>query len=252
MQMKTGENEESAIWSVLMRLMKTGSVRLAVILPTALFLSAELSSAQPAIPAWVVYGIDTSGSYHLIDDALRTAAAQSTREAKHGDVWFFRQINDRSYDESAAILTVRCPAAPAPVVNPYDRKAKARQQAAAQALQQVLASAADYLRGFHPRPSHRTDVIGFFAKAGELLEAAPPNAVKEIRLSSDLADNVGQKAEVNLSGVRVIVSMFQGGASAQGAQMMRRTWSQRLLKWGAKDVQFLDPSQASVVEAIRR
>ncbi len=95
-------------------------------------------------------------------------------------------------------------------------------------------------------------MIGFFAKAGELLEAAPPNAVKEIRLSSDLADNVGQKAEVNLSGVRVIVSMFQGGASAQGAQMMRRTWSQRLLKWGAKDVQFLDPSQASVVEAIRR
>jgi hypothetical protein len=42
------------------------------------------------------------------------------------------------------------------------------------------------------RRSDKTDILGFLAKAGELLEAAPPGADKNIYIASDMNDNAGQ------------------------------------------------------------
>jgi len=225
------------------------------VLVALLLLGAGLALGQtatePAAARWIVYGLDTTGSYALVSQAQQRAAEQLARDSRPGDVWFFRQINDRSYDESAAILTVRLPSAPASVTNPFDRNARTRQQAANRRLEQVRRAAADQLRAFRAPSAPRTDVVGFLAKAGELLQGAPKDAERIVMIASDLADNIGRKAEVNLAGARVIVNMFQGGANPQAAQGIRRLWRDRLTRWGAREVSFLDPSQALVAEILK-
>jgi len=224
-------------------------------LVTLLFLGAGSGLGQTATEAtavrWIVYGLDATGSYALVSQAQEYAAQQLARDSRPGDVWFFRRISDRSYDESAAILTVRLPSAPAPVTNPFDRASRARQQAAFRRLEQVRRAAADQLRAFRAPSAPCTDIMGFLAKAGELLQGAPKDAERIVIIASDLADNIGRKAEVNLAGTRVIVNMFQGGANPQAAQGIRRFWRDRLTRWGAREVSFLDPSQALVAEVLK-
>jgi hypothetical protein len=45
--------------------------------------------------------------------------------------------------------------------------------------------------------------------------------------------------------------MFQSGADARDAQNRRKMWEDRLKRWGAKSVTFIDPSQISVGGTIK-
>jgi hypothetical protein len=200
---------------------------------------------------WNVFGLDVSGSYRLLDKASNGAADLLLREAAPGDVWWFRVIKDQSYDESAAIMTLRMPQAAPHSANVFDRRSRQQELSSERTIDQARRAAADYLRGFRMRRSDKTDILGFLAKAGELLEAAPPGADKNIYIASDMKDNAGQNPQIKLRNVSVFVWMFQSGADARDAQNRRKMWEDRLKRWGAKSVTFIDPSQISVGGTIK-
>jgi hypothetical protein len=234
------------------KVLVAASVIATVVTSQALFAQGPAPAPAASPARWVVYGIDVSGSYHLIDKAFQQAADQVATRAGSGNVWYFRVINARSYDDSAAILTLRCPPTALRTTNPFERAGRQRERDAAVKLDQARRAAADYLRRFRPKRADRTDVFGFLAKAGELLESAPDGTEKVLFVSSDLADNVGQRGAIKLAGVRVVIAVFQGGADAQATQNLRARWTERFLRWGARDVTFVDPSQAVVAELLGR
>ncbi len=206
----------------------------------------SVAAAQAAAPrrSWVVYLIDATGSYTLPRQALDKAAEEFGHSARPGDQWFFRIITNRSYSDRAAVLTVRCPDPLPTSSNPFDTRARQQQHRLQRSLARLKAATATRLLQFRPQVVRGTDIYGALAKSGELLAQAPALARKVLIIATDFGDTEKLETPTNLTGVEVLVALFQSGSSPSAARKARRFWTERLRQYGAIRMTWMDPSES--------
>ena len=207
--------------------------------------SATMEHATASPARWIVYEIDITGSYTMPRQALDQAAQEVLHSAVPGDTWFFRYLHNKSYNDHAAILTLRCPL----IKTTHNVLARQQQSAQERSAAKMRSDAARYLESLHPQPVYGTDIYGALAKAGELLADAPAGADRVLVLATDLGDTLRRPAEIKLTGVRVIVTLFQSGSDPRTAARLRRDWTKKIKGYGASEVTFIDPSETGRILA---
>lgn len=210
------------------------------------------ASAAPVAARRIVYFVDVTGSYTFPRQAFDQAAREVEQNARPGDTWFFRIINNESYNERSAIFTLRCPAPVVERVNPFDSRSRARAAARERSFAALKAAAARQLRQYHHAPVIGTDIYGALAKAGELFADAAPGTRKVLVMATDFGDTRRRRAAISLHGVEVIVGLFEGGSRPAFAQRMKKTWAARLRHYGATRITFLDPSEGLTSSLLER
>lgn len=213
------------------------AVLLAGCAPTAS--GAPSSPAPPAAPpTWTVIGIDRSGSYSFLEPGRQMALA-AVREAKPGDTIVVRWISGNSYRNAEFALRFT-----APVVNVrdcsnrYDATCKSENLAAKLADQQARAAALAQVRDLRVGSASKTDLVGFLLAASEVLATAPPSAVRQVWLATDLLDNVQRyQLPVDLAGAKVSVRGLQN-EDPERAMALRAEWHGRFASYGAGEVRF--------------
>jgi hypothetical protein len=190
----------------------------------------------------VLVGIDVTGSYVLLDQALPLAAEFFFSNAKPGDTWTFRWIEKNSYSDRAVIpvlgtkSSVTLPLLPPKPTNPFDKKAKLTYLLRVQEVMTLKKKVADTLRALRRQPDVETDIWSFFAKAQDL-------KVTDIVMFTDLEDTMKREIPLKLEGVRVWLLGFQSGKDPKQAAKRRAYWTDVLTKAGVQKVVFHDISQ---------
>jgi len=202
----------------------------------------ETPQAAVASERRVLVGIDVTGSYALLRQALPLAAEFFVINAKPGDTWMFRLIERNSYSDRAAIpvlgnkSSVTLPVLPPKPTNPFDKKAKLAYLLRLREVTIIKQKVANALSALKKQPVIGTDIWGFLAKAQDL-------KVTDIVMFTDLGDTMNRKMPVKLEGVRVWVLGFQSGKDPKEAARRRTYWTDILTKAGVQKIVFHDISQ---------
>lgn len=198
------------------------------------------ASAPPAAtpPTWTVIGIDRSGSYSFLEPG-REMAIEAVRIARPGDTIIVRWISDNSYRNAEFALRYT-----APIVetrdcsNRYDAACRRENLAAKLAEQQAREGALAQVRDLQVAASGKTDIAGFLLAASEALAGAPPDAVRQVWLATDLLDNVRlYQLPVDLAGAKAFVRGLQNN-DPEKSVALRAEWQERLARYGASEIRF--------------
>lgn len=197
------------------------------------------AAAPHAPPTWTVIGIDRSGSYAFLEPG-REMALTAVREATPGDTIIVRWISDNSYRNTDFVLRFAASGAALRDCsgNPYDTKCRRENLAAQLATKVDRDKAIAQVRELQVAAAPKTDIVGFLLVAAEVLAAAPPDAVRQVWLATDLLDNVRQyNLPVDLAGAKVFVRGLENDDPAK-AVALRAEWQERFVRYGASDVLF--------------
>jgi hypothetical protein len=190
----------------------------------------------------VLVGIDVTGSYSLLPQALPLVAEFFVMNAQPGDTWIFRWIERSSYSDRAAIpvfngkASVTLPSLPDKPSNPFNKREKLAYLLGVRNVVTVKKQVAETLRALRRKPVRGTDIWGFLAKAQDL-------KVSDIVMFTDLGDTMHNEVPLKLDGVRVWVLGFQSGRNPRETKKRQAYWTDKLKKAGVSAIWFHDISQ---------
>jgi len=199
----------------------------------------------------VLVGIDITGSYALLPQALPLVADFFVMNSMPGDTWIFRWIERTSYSDRAAIpvfkgkSSVTLPPLRKPS-NPFDKRGKVKYLSR---LREVIAirkqvtenlkdltKKAQEIRTLQRERVRGTDIWGFLIKAQDL-------GVSDIVMFTDLGDTMRNEMPLRLDGVRVWILGFQSGKKPKETAKRRAYWTSVLRKAGVSEISFFDISE---------
>lgn len=202
-------------------------------------------------PDVVVFAIDRTGSYNLTTQAMNMAANLLVKSAQPGDLFFFRYISDQSYADAEAIFTLKLPAITSVTANPFDPKARRQLKSDHKKINQLKDVAASRLRNKTPNQAPNTDIYGAVIKASEIFSDYDTGTYssKIFIMATDLKDNLNRPGKMDLTGVKVVILMFESDVNPQATQERKEYWKKLLLENKACCVEFFDHSQP--IESIK-
>ncbi|MFA0783752.1 hypothetical protein [Fervidibacter sacchari] len=189
----------------------------------------------------VLVGIDVTGSYALLPQALPLAAEFFMMNAMPGDTWTFRWIERDSYSDRAAIpvfkgkSSVLLPSLRKPS-NPFDKRAKLKYLLGVKEVNAIKTQVARNLRALRRQQVRGTDIWGFLAKAQDL-------KVSDVVMFTDLGDTMRNELPLKLDGIRVWILGFQSGKNPREAAKRRAYWTNVLKRAGVSEIFFFDFTQ---------
>ena len=199
----------------------------------------------------VLVGIDITGSYALLPQALPLVADFFMMNSVPGDTWIFRWIERNSYSDRAAIpvfkgkSSVTLPPLCKPP-NPFDKRGRVkyllRLREVIAIRKQVtenlkdLTKKAQEIRTLQRERVRGTDIWGFLIKAQDL-------GVSDIVMFTDLGDTMRNEMPLRLDGVRVWILGFQSGKKPKETSKRRAYWTSVLRKAGVSEISFFDISE---------
>lgn len=217
-----------------MRNLPVSFVTLSLVSALAITACTERSPARQsgradtsAISHAVVCGIDISGSYQIRSVGLE-ACLREIERAGTGTV-NVRWIGESSYRNTAFVGGVDLPPTEDCATNPFDLQCRRRNSL----IDQLKAAEIARIRALTPPEAHRTDIMGFFAAAADVLNQAPEDATRRIVLATDGVDNVGYALIDDLTGVDVRFVGFQTDSDPSAVRDLQESWQRLLGELGA-------------------
>jgi len=192
-----------------------------------------------------MFGLDETGSYSLRNRAV--ALIQSVIAGlKPRDVMFLRMITASSFTDDCSVFRLEVPAQNCrQPENKFNQRARAEYRRCLQQVQAVKAQAMAMVARLEPQKSGRTDLWGFLAAAAQRLESEGKAGDRRLLIvCSDMVSNVKRDVAVDLSGVEVLVVLWEAGEDPAAAQRLQNYW-RRVLVGQAKatSVRFVSPDQ---------
>jgi hypothetical protein len=195
--------------------------------------------SKPKPSLIIVLGIDETGSYKLWPQ-VKNAATVIIKQLEPGDIFYFRRITDASYLDSCTIFRLELPVIEeSKNDNPFNRKSKNRKSSQIMRINSLKREALHRLAAVKFTNAKRTDIFGFLAAAGDRFSLAPKSFHRLLIIASDLKDNIGYKAKLDLSGAYVAVIGFQTSKDPAETQRLKDYWIKKLNHAGAVKVIFL-------------
>lgn len=204
---------------------------------------AETASAG----RFVVIGVDRTAGYDQMTAVGIAIAVDYVKHAGLGDEVVVRWISDRSYQADQLVGHLKVPTANFPVVRGiFNTRMKRRRELELAGLKaQVLTiktETVELLTAQCVGPTKRTDIIGFVTAASEAF-ARIPQAVEHILvLATDLLENTHFNGDIDLTGAKVRVHLIHNVANPGEIAVMRKKWSEKFMRWGASEVEYLWPT----------
>jgi hypothetical protein len=173
-----------------------------------LLLAATIAGDTARLPSVTVIGIDRSGSaYPMLATALYEAARWIAQMGP-GDDLRVRWISASSYAASEEVIHIQMPAAPRVCRNTMDLACRNAYSAWQTSAQAVRREAATRLLAMKPAVAHSTDIAGYLAAAGEILNDLPA-ANRTLVVITDSYDTRRQAVSPDLRGIGVVIATLQ-------------------------------------------
>ena len=201
--------------------------------------STTKEESEPRPGRIIVLGIDETGSYRLWPQ-VKNIAAIIIQQLEPGDIFYFRRITDVSYLDSCTIFRLELPAIEEiKNDNPFDRKSKKRKSSQIIRINLLKKEALKRLAAVEFTNAGHTDIYGFLAATSDRFGLAPKSFHRICIIASDLKDNIGYKAKLDLSGGHIAVIGFQSSKDPAKTQRLKEYWVKKLTDAGAVRVVFL-------------